>query len=124
VDQPEAERVVLTRRGEEATVGTEGGRTDRLPMAAEPGDRRMRLRIQQEDGLLIRIPDSQPTAVRAIGQGPAFGREQPLPGRPVVNPQLMLLKVGPTRCGNSGTIRADGEAHDGRTRTWDFLADP
>ena len=50
-----------------------------LLVATETGGRLMRPRIEQEHGLFIRSPDGEPPAVRAVGQGPALGREQSSP---------------------------------------------
>ena len=83
--------MVPTARGEEAAVGTEGGLEDDVLMTAESGSRLVRPRIQEPHLLLIRSQDGQPTAIGAVRQGHAFGREERLAGRNVPHGQAMLV---------------------------------
>jgi hypothetical protein len=65
--------VISTACGEAAAVGAERGLENGLLVTAESGGRLVRPRIQEQHGLLIRSQGGQPPAVRAVGQGPAFG---------------------------------------------------
>src|SRR5262249_59154782 len=105
---PAADGVVQTARREAAAVGTEGGRMDVLVVAPEAGDPLMRLRIQEDHGVLVLRPDDgQPAAVRAVSQGPACGREQPLAGPQVADAELRLRTIRPR--GHPPAVGTDGE---------------
>ncbi len=85
---PQADGVIPTARGEPAAVGTEGGPDDAVLVTAESGNRLVRPRIQEQDRLLIRGHDGQPTAVGTVRQRRAFGREERLAGRNVAHVQV------------------------------------
>jgi hypothetical protein len=76
IDLPEANRPVLTARGEAAAVWAESGLEDDVLVTDESGGSLVRTRIQEQHGLVILGPDRQPTAVGAVRQGSAFGREE------------------------------------------------
>src|SRR5262249_20672082 len=105
-DLPQADGVVPTARGEAAAVGTEGGLEDGVLVTAEAGGSLVRPRIQEQYRFLIRSQGGQPTAVGAVRQGRAFGREQRVAGRDVVHGQATyaVLRVVP-RCGHSRSVR-------------------
>jgi hypothetical protein len=109
VDRPHADGAVQTAGGDPTAIGAEGGRVDVPLVAAEPGGRLVRLRIQEDEDVLLGIHDGQPAAVGAVSPHRPRRREQALSRLVVADVQAVnLVRCDVRRGGQPASVGTDG----------------